>query len=80
MEFDSALIFLLFHLILIRLKSKQDISGYLPKLYSNANAQVRKEAQDLACEIYRWMGPLFLDQVKNMKDLKPAVITGIFWR
>jgi hypothetical protein len=38
---------------------------------------VRKLALELACEVYRWMADVFLEQVRSMKDLKPAQVKEV---
>lgn len=38
----------------------------LPKILAHVNNGVRKEAMDLACELYRWMGAIFTNHLKTM--------------
>jgi hypothetical protein len=42
-----------------------EATNALATLFTHVNGAVRKAALDLACEIYRWMGGVFLEQVKS---------------
>jgi hypothetical protein len=44
---------------------------FLPKLFDHKDKNVRAEASNMACELYKWFGPGFLP---SLNDLKPVQV------
>jgi len=60
--------------------SFEKLQKCLPKLLANTQAMVRKEAMELATELYRWMGNIFTAQLKsfNLKSAQEKELESLF--
>lgn len=50
------------------------ISKQLPKLFDHRDKNVRNDAQQLTCEIYRWVGPGLMSALGDLKPVQVNVL------
>ena len=56
------------------------ITGIWPSVLSATSPPVRKEAVELGCEMYRWLGAIFTQQMSalNLKEVQVKELEGLF--
>lgn len=53
------------------------VTGKMPSMFNHRRGEVRELVQALACEVYKYVGEIFHEQVKNFKEMKKATLESV---